>query len=250
MTPFAPRMMTALAGLTVAGLAIAACGAPDATDAPTEVSAPPAQPPVAVMAASDDAGAEPAPAEAEASDHDHDHDHDHDADDTAGHDHDHAHGDAHDHDHGHDHDHDHAGGAPHVHGAGDMAVVVEGGTVTLTLQSALANFGVSESEPQTDEARAAHESLKAALADAGALVSFPDAAGCTLGTSDIDFVFRDHGDLVAEYGFDCANPDALNQVTADLFTPYPAFETLNVVVLKGAVQVATSLEPGDNTLAF
>ena len=54
--------------------------------------------------------------------------------------HDHAHdGDEHD----HDDDHAHAGGAAHVHGVADLALVLEGNSLTSEMISPLANFVLS-----------------------------------------------------------------------------------------------------------
>ena len=55
-------------------------------------------------------------------------------------------------DEAHDHDdHDHAGGEAHVHGLSELAVSLDGATVSISLEGALANFDLDESLRSLDD---------------------------------------------------------------------------------------------------
>jgi len=165
---------------------------------------------------------------ADTEDHDgdehHDDDHDHDADD---------HGEE-DHTHVHSHDHDHAGGTPHVHGIADLAIVLDGSTLTAELISPLANFGLSESEAIiTPEVT---ETLPRLIMLTG--------GGCTADTPDaaID-QSSGHTDARIQFSWTCANASEVMFASFAGFTSYPGFETVNAVYISDGAQKAAALTP-------
>ena len=153
----------------------------------------------------------------------HDHaedDHDHDAHDHAEDEHDHDH-DEHDHaEDEHDHDHDHAGGEAHVHGLSEMAVNLDGASVSVSLEGALANFGVDESLRSLDDYSAYTDGIV-------------DLVGgdCTRDQADASIrPIGDHGNLVIDLAYTCADVDALEAVEVTGFSNFAAFEQVDAVV--------------------
>ena len=182
-------------------------------------------------------------------------DHDHSEDEPDDHDHDHGDGD-HDHEHGdHDHDHDHddmAGGAPHVHGKGEGAVVLEGSTLSISLDSALASFGAREAEPETPEQEAERASLRMQLADPLKTVDISDAAGCIFTGSDVGFRYGGggHGNAVVNYTFECSNAAALDTIQFTVFETFPPMEEIDIALLSGDDQGAATLTPDAPELSW
>ncbi|MEM9738608.1 MAG: DUF2796 domain-containing protein [Pseudomonadota bacterium] len=240
----------------VAALALAACGseAPESTapaspePAPAAEAAPPATPTppepevIEVAATNEDLSSDSTDTE---SSHDHgDESHDHGGEHSDG-DHSHEdHGDeAHDHDHGgDDHDHDHAGGAPHVHGKAEGAMILEGSTLTLSLDSALASFGLKETAPANDEEQAVRDAVFDALNRAETVVRLTPEAGCVLMESRQSVRnVGDVGNAVLDYTFECADPAALTDATFMIFEVHETLETIDLAVLIGPTQDAATL---------
>ena len=59
-----------------------------------------------------------------------------------------------------------------------------------------------------------------------------------------------HGEFVTSYGFDCANPEHLQQVEVGLFEAFPKVEEIEVQILTGSGQIGTELTPGNQILAW
>ncbi|MEM7767389.1 MAG: DUF2796 domain-containing protein, partial [Pseudomonadota bacterium] len=250
---------------------LAACGAPDtpaaaaeADTAPAEQAATEAAPEstetaeVAETPAAAPADPEVVPASAGEEDADHAHDEhvDEAKDESEDHDHDHdEHAEDGDHDehdhaaHAHD-DHDHAGGDAHVHGEAEIAIALDGNTLTVSLNGALASFGLTEAEPETDEARAVIAEGLAPFNKSTTLVALPDAAGCTETEADAGTDYsRGPGNLVADYTFTCTNPDALSEADFPIFADYSTLEKIDAVWLVGSDQAAKTLTLSDSSIA-
>lgn len=164
----------------------------------------------------------PEPATAETEEHDDD-DHDHD-----------DHGvDDHTHVHSHDDD-DHAGGSPHVHGIADLAIVLDGSTLTAELISPLANFGLSESEAVITPAVTETLPRLIMLTGGGCTADTPDAA--------ID-QSSGHTDARIQFSWTCANASEVMFASFAGFTSYPGFETVNAVYISDGAQKAAALKP-------
>lgn len=226
------RQRTALSHLGLAGLilSLAACGGPSDTAAPADAPAPAAetpQPPETPAAAA----------------HDEDHHEENGHDD----DHDAAELDEHEHE-----EHDHmAGGEAHVHGKAEVAMVLEGATLSLSMETPLHNFGVREAAPETEEQQADLDALGDALVDASVVFTVNAAAGCSLTESEVGFRHSGmKGDATLVYSYDCAHPDRLEKVTVNVFGPYPNFEEVDVVILSGGTQSVGLLNPGSTELAW
>lgn len=256
------KTATALPCLIVsAAMVLAACSgaseAPAAPQAPApEAESAAGEAPAAEAGASsmDGAGedmASPASAPAEPDGAGED-DEAHGEDDHAGHgeeDHgehgeeDHAEHDGDDHDHG-----DHAGGAPHVHGKANAAIVLDAETLSISFQTALASFGLSEEEPGDDAARAALDAALAPFGSPDSLVTLPAAAECALVEAETGADFSGAGDFIGDYTLSCAAPVALDEVRFHVFTDYPDLETIDAVWLAGNDQVSVTLTPDEPTI--
>ncbi|MFN3314638.1 MAG: DUF2796 domain-containing protein [Hyphomonas sp.] len=162
------------------------------------------------------------PAMAGTEDHDGDH---HDEDDHGEDDHTHV--------HSHDDD-DHAGGTPHVHGLADLAIVLDGSTLTAELISPLANFGLSESEGVISPAVTETLPRLIMLTGGGCTADTPDAA--------ID-QSSGHTDARIQFSWTCANPADVMFASFAGFTSYPGFETVNAVYISDGAQKAAALTP-------
>ena len=158
------------------------------------------------------------PAMAETEDHDED---DHNEDD-------------HTHVHSHDDDDDHAGGTPHVHGIADLAIVLDGSTLTAELISPLANFGLSESEAVITPAVTETLPRLIMLTGGGCTADTPDAA--------ID-QSSGHTDARIQFSWTCTNASEVMFASFAGFTNYPGFETVNAVYISDGAQKAAALTP-------
>ncbi|MEO1641891.1 MAG: DUF2796 domain-containing protein [Pseudomonadota bacterium] len=169
------------------------------------------------------------PSELELADADEDHDHDHEGDD-------------------HDHEHDGVGEA-HVHGKGEMAITLDGTTLTVSFESPLASFASFEHEPETPEQRQELQDVRAGFMRVSRNVAINGQAGCEFNTREVAFRHTgDHGSVMVDYGFECATPEELTSVRLRTFDEYPGLETVDVVFLSGDEQKAKTLDPQDNSI--
>ncbi len=185
------------------------------------------------------AAVEVAATDADADEHDHaedDHDgdeHDHDEhdheEDHDGHDHDDDHADDHaDHDH---EDHDHAGGEAHVHGLTDMAVAIDGSSVSISLDGALANFDLDESIRTLDDTTPYTDGIVSLVG--GDCVQ--DGAIATIRP------IGDHGNLMVDVTYTCAAIGSLEAIDVNAFEQFSGFEEVNAVILNETDQSAATL---------
>ncbi|MEM1086672.1 MAG: DUF2796 domain-containing protein [Pseudomonadota bacterium] len=249
---------TGIVSLAVLGLA--ACGqseAPETPSAADTVDVAEADPMVDEVSESEPQVAEVATTVAETNDdHDHahahdDHSHDHDHDDHK-HDHDdHDHSDEHMHAHD-DHDHDHGGvGEAHVHGEGEMAVTLDGSTLAVSFEGALASFASFEHEPKTDEQRAELEAVRVSFAAAENSLSINTEAGCVLNSTGVQFRHSgNHGSVMADYEYTCASVDEISSISLKIFDNYPALEAVDVVFISDTGQQAKTLIASDNMMTI
>ncbi|MEM9570942.1 MAG: DUF2796 domain-containing protein [Pseudomonadota bacterium] len=177
----------------------------------------------------------------DAEDADHDDEHEEEAHDEHDHDEDHAeagvdHDDhdehaEHDHDeHGHD-EHDHAGGEAHVHGLSDLAVSLDGNTVSISAEGALANFDLDETIRTLDDTTPYSDNLIALV-----------GGDCTRDQADVSVrAIGDHGNLLVDLVYSCADIDALEAIDVIGFEAFAGFEEVNAVILTESGQTASAL---------
>ena len=88
-----------------------------------------------------------------------------------------------DHDHDHDH-HDHHDDeemrqvGSHVHGAANLAIALDGSSLTIELESPYYNLVGFEHAPETEEQKSSLKLAEAALSDAGSMFRFNEDADC------------------------------------------------------------------------
>ena len=169
----------------------------------------------------------------------------------------------------------------HEHGAAAMYVSVEGGRVSIELESPLANMISFEHEPETDAQREEVRAMAAVLHRADSLFVFPAAAGCrqeevALESEKLDAALlapapapahsrgeaaegkhgeeehdeeghgeEEHGDLDAAFSFLCEHPAALRGMEVKLFSAFPALEEIEVQMGTPDGQHAAELTPGN-----
>lgn len=196
---------------------------PASTDAePVNVSAAESLPDASSVAEDSEDVAEAAPEDGAHAHEDHDEDHAHE-------DHDDEHAQDED---GEDHDdHDHAGGEAHVHGVSDLAVNLDGDRVTLSLEGALANFGLDETVRTLDDPAQYMDGIVTLV-----------GGECIRDEARIEIrPVGDHGNLIVEHYYTCAAMSDLSSLTVTAFARYPAFEDVNAVVLTDVTQTASKL---------
>ena len=231
--------------LAASVLALSACQ--PAADAPEELAAetPPAVADQVVEAV--EAEVEVAAVEmsetADAEDHNHDDDdhdeeaHDHeDEHDHAEEDEEHAHDDHEEHE---DHDdHDHAGGEAHVHGVSDLAASVDGTSLSISLEGALANFGIDETLRTLDDAAPYTDTVVSIV-----------GGDCSRDTATASIrPIGDHGNLQIDLTYTCGSSDAIEAIDVIGFQSFEGFEEVNAVFLTDAGQTAETLTASDTRL--
>lgn len=228
----------------VSVLALSACQ--PAADAPEETlvaETPPvaedATPADVAADAADDAAESVEVAATDGADEAHDHDEDHAEDDHGEEEHEHE--DEHeDHDHGEDghDDHDHAGGEAHVHGLSDLAISLDGATVSVSLEGALANFDLDESLRTLEDAAPYTDGVVELIGGD----CTRDQAGASIRP------IGDHGNLTIDLAYTCASIDTLEAVNVTGFASFAGFEEVNAVVLTETGQTAKTLTASETRL--
>lgn len=174
----------------------------------------------------------------------------------------------------------------HQHGAAQLAIAADAsGAVLAELTTPAFNLYVFEHAPRTDAERAVVAEAARALSS-GAMLGFPERAGCTLAETrisgadgdhdaedhhhdeddahdhDHDHAHDDHdhehehdhdagghADIVVSWSYACANTGAINRVElGGLFGAFPAFETVETQFFDGARAAAADLTGANPTL--
>lgn len=171
----------------------------------------------------------------DAEEHDHD---EHDHEDAEEHDEEHDHEDEHE-DAGHDEDeHDHAGGEAHVHGLSDLAVSLDGSTVSISVEGALANFDLDESIRTLDDAAPYTDGVVTLI-----------GGDCTRDQASASIrPIGDHGNLLIDMVYSCAAIDAFEAVDVTGFATFAGFEEVNAVLLTETGQTAKTLTANESRL--
>ena len=150
----------------------------------------------------------------------------------------------------------HAHGA-HVHGEAQAAIVVEGQSVSISLNSAMYNITGFERAPQNSAEEAALADAIAVLSAGENIFVMDTAADCTfdsvvhslpVGLPASEKDDRLYRDLEASYEFTCSAPDELSAMVIGLFEPFGNLEKIDTVVLNGNSQIAISLSPDQNRI--
>ena len=121
-----------------------------------------------------------------------------------------------------------------MHGVADLALVLDGTSLTAEMISPLANFGLSEAEGViTDEVIT---SLPTMILLTG--------GNCTGETPQAEIDRSSgHTDARVTFSWTCADPSSLMAASFAGFSTYPGFETVNAIFLDGSTQKAAELKP-------
>lgn len=149
------------------------------------------------------------------------------------------------HQHGHEH-HEHGA---HQHGVAKLEVAVDGGILTIHLESPLDNLVGFEHAPRTDQQRAAASRALATLKQGEKLFAPTPAAGCKLAQATVEAPVLEgkpadaggHSDLDADYRFECAAPDQLKGLATSLFKAFGGMTRIDAAVVTGNKQSAFKL---------
>lgn len=142
--------------------------------------------------------------------------------------------------------HPHHHGA-HVHGLAKLEAALDGGQLTLRLESPLEALLGFEHAPRSAAEQKAVAEMKARLQAADRLFVLTGEAGCTLKSAThasqaLEGKSKaEHGDLDAEFIFVCARPDKLRGLEARLFDVFPKLRRLDASVVTAKGQKAMKL---------
>lgn len=140
-------------------------------------------------------------------------------------------------------------GEVHEHGKGELAITLDGATLTVSLEAPLASFASFEHEPETPEQRQELQDVRAGFMRVSRNVAINGQAGCEFNTREVGFRHTgDHGSVMVDYAFECTTPDALTSVRLRTFDDYPGLESVDAVFLDGTDQKAKSLTAEDNSI--
>ena len=138
----------------------------------------------------------------------------------------------------------------HVHGVGKLQVVLDSNTLTLSLDSPLANLVGFEHVPQNEQQKAAVRAMADKLNQAAVLFAPTPAAQCQVASVRLAAPVlapaskRDgHADLDADFVFRCLQPAALRDIEVRLFAAFPQLQRLDVEIVGPRGQTAARLTP-------
>ena len=151
----------------------------------------------------------------------------------------------------------------HVHGVAKLEVAVEGGSLSLHLESPLEGVLGFEHAPGNDKERAIVAQMRKAMANGGALFFPTSAAQCKFVDSKLEAPTLDaklasgipdkhekhdkhaeheaHSDLDADFRFTCAEPAKLTGMEVRLFNAFPKMRRIDAQVVSDKGQKATRL---------
>ena len=160
---------------------------------------------------------------------------------------------------------------PHVHGVGELHLVIENDNFGIELHGPLDNLLGFEHAPRTDAQRRAVKQMVAKLNNPAALFKLPPGAACKAGATQIDSPLTnapaappkagtsppkdaksddDHADLTADFEFTCGHIENLKSIEVDVFDVFPGTRTLKAEIVGPHGQSAKTLSPDDRSLEF
>ena len=139
----------------------------------------------------------------------------------------------------------------HVHGHARLTLAVDGDTVTVEVESPAESIVGFETEPKTDEERAAMRDAEAALLRPETLFTFPEAAGCAAADKRVEVEREgEHAEFHATYTFRCADISAVTSMDTALMERFETMEEIDVEFATPAGQGAAELERGETRVSL
>ena len=162
---------------------------------------------------------------------------------------------------------------PHVHGAGTLQLVLEGGSLNAELRLPAMDVVGFEHAPREAKHKEAVKKAVALLKDSRKALVPPDAAQCTATPSMVESELLEdgheadhkhdkheadhdhsdgeaHADFEVTYRFDCRHPEAIKQIKVTLFQQLPRLERLDVDMATATGQRSQRLVPGQAVITL
>jgi hypothetical protein len=153
-----------------------------------------------------------------------------------------------------------AHGKAHQHGVAQLAVALDGTTLTIELDTPLDNLVGFERAPRTAAERQRVDTALARLRAAEGLFRTYVEAGCVLASVNLESpvlglaptgggatpakVEEGHADLAGTFAFECREPAELRHIDVGLFTAFPGFKRVDAQVAGPKGQSKATLRPG------
>jgi hypothetical protein len=161
---------------------------------------------------------------------------------------------------------------PHVHGAGALQLVLEGGNLSIELRLPAMDVVGFEHAPREAKHQEAVKKAVALLKDSRKAFELPAAAQCAVAPGKVESALletrqdHDHGhdkpdhdhhehsdeeahaDFEVAYRFDCRRPESLKSIKVTLFQYLPRLEKLEVQSVTPTGQKSQQLVPGQDTI--
>lgn len=141
--------------------------------------------------------------------------------------------------------------APHVHGSGNLGIVIEGNMIQLDLDTPAHDLIGFEHKPETAEQKATADRALKLLKEGTSLFSPSKDAGCTLASSEAEFESPEpsatnaakkedaqHADINAKVVFECKSINKLTAIDFGYFKAFPGAEKLAITLVTGKKQAA------------
>jgi len=155
----------------------------------------------------------------------------------------------------------------HTHGIGKLDVAIEGATLSLHLDTPLANLVGFEHAARSDKDKKALRQMVAALNNAEALFVTTPAAECHVISTKLKSSVLDemeakstrkktgqpknaHADMDADYAFNCTHPEQLNDIDVKLFSTFGRFHQIDVQVVTPKRQSSRKLLPNRSRISW
>lgn len=147
----------------------------------------------------------------------------------------------------------------HVHGAASLQVAVDGNTLSLQLETPLANLVGFEHAPRTAQQKQALRAMADRLRQAGEMFTPTPAARCTTVSVELESPLLQssspaegdgHADLDGSFVFRCENAAALRDIEVGLFASFPKLRRIDVQVAGPRGQSATRLSPQQRRISW
>lgn len=159
----------------------------------------------------------------------------------------------------------------HEHDLANMNIVVEGETLTIELDSPLANFLGFEHAPKNEKQKTAVRAMASALRTPQKAFAPTQAAACKLTSVKLESPkldpallqpspssrssspiptttaaqndSDDHGDLEAVFTFTCEHPEKLNNLKVTLFSSFPNLKKIETQIVTSERQTSVVATP-------
>lgn len=132
---------------------------------------------------------------------------------------------------------------PHVHGTARLEITLEQQRLEIALDSPLDNLLGFEHAPRTRKEQETLAAARARLQDPAEVFTLTAEAQCVPQPATVDFQHDadGHGEVEAQYVWQCAQPQALQAITLRLFAHFPRLRHVDVEFVGESGQKAGKL---------